>query len=84
MAFFVVLHFSRIGITKAPVFPVPFLALARIDLPPSATGRLSSWIGEGFSYPISKIPMRSSRFLRSHMCRSFQKGEKKLQESCKK
>lgn len=48
--------------TKAAVLPVPFLARARISRPVRATGMASSWMGEGFSKPASKIPMSKSRF----------------------
>jgi len=40
---------SRVGMMKAAVLPVPFLARARISRPVSAIGIASSWIGEGFS-----------------------------------
>lgn len=46
----------------APVFPVPFLARARISLPLRATGMEASWIGDGLSHPFSKIPINKSRF----------------------
>lgn len=51
---------SRVGITKAAVFPVPFLARARMSLPVRATGMASSCIGDGFSKPASKMPINSS------------------------
>jgi hypothetical protein len=54
--------FSKTGITNEAVFPVPFLALARISLPANAMGIDSSWIGEGRSKPASKIPMSRSLF----------------------
>ena len=54
---------SRVGITKAAVFPVPFLARAKISLPVRATGIVSSWIGDGFSNPASKMPIMSSRLM---------------------
>ncbi len=41
------------GIEYDAVFPVPFLALAIIFYPFKAIGILSSWIGDGFSYPFS-------------------------------
>lgn len=44
----------------APVFPVPFLALAKMSLPLSATGMEASWIGDGFSQPFSKMPISNS------------------------
>jgi len=40
--FFLLSNFSNIGITYAPVFPVPFLALAMILLPANANGMHSS------------------------------------------
>mmetsp|Transcript_12425 Transcript_12425/g.27924 ORF Transcript_12425/g.27924 Transcript_12425/m.27924 type:complete len:207 (-) Transcript_12425:84-704(-) len=52
---------SSVGIVNAPVLPVPFFARARMSRPTSATGMLSSWIGEGASHPFSKIPNSSSR-----------------------
>lgn len=64
--------FWRAGITKAAVFPVPFLARARISLPVRATGIASSWIGDGFSNPASKIPINRFRFsLKSSKSRPF-------------
>lgn len=51
----------RQGITKAAVFPVPFFARANMSRPCSATGMLSSWIGEGLSKPASKMPIIKSR-----------------------
>ncbi len=39
------------GMAYAPVFPVPFLALARMSRPDSAMGMEASWIGDGFSQP---------------------------------
>ncbi|KAH3662543.1 hypothetical protein OGAPHI_005795 [Ogataea philodendri] len=53
-------NFSRVGITNAAVLPVPFFALARMSLPMRATGIASSWMGDGFSKPASKIPIKSS------------------------
>ena len=50
------------GITKEPVFPVPFLARAIMFFFWSASGITSSWTGEGDSYPFSKIPLRSNIF----------------------
>lgn len=47
--------------TKAAVLPVPFLARARISRFVRAMGMASSWMGDGFSNPASKIPIRSSR-----------------------
>ena len=47
--------------TNAAVFPVPFFARARISRLDNAIGIASSWIGEGFSNPASKIPIKSSR-----------------------
>lgn len=41
---------------------MPFLARARTSRPVNATGMASSWMGEGFSKPASKIPMSKSRF----------------------
>ena len=55
------LIFSRAGMTKAAVFPVPFFARARISRPVRATGIASSWIGDGRSKPASNIPMRRPR-----------------------
>jgi len=40
--FFLLSNFSNIGITYAPVLPVPFLALAMILLPANANGIHSS------------------------------------------
>lgn len=54
---------SKVGITKAAVLPVPFFARARISLPVRATGIVSSWMGDGFSKPASKIPIISSRLI---------------------
>lgn len=42
------------------VLPVPFFALAIIFYPFNAIGILSSWIGDGFSYPFSYIPSWTS------------------------
>ena len=50
------------GMRNAPVFPVPFLALASTFLPARAMGIVSSWIGEGISNPFSKIPLSRSIF----------------------
>lgn len=50
------------GMTKEAVLPVPFLALAKMSLPARAIGIDSSWIGEGFSKPASKIPINNSLF----------------------
>lgn len=47
---------------NAPVFPVPFFARARMLFPLSAAGIASSWMGDGFSKPISNIPSSKSRF----------------------
>lgn len=47
--------------TKAAVLPVPFFARASTSRPVSATGIASSWIGDGFSNPASKIPISRSR-----------------------
>lgn len=55
--------FSKIGIKYAPVFPVPFLALAIKHFPAKATGIVSSYIGDGFSNPFSINPIINS-FLR--------------------
>jgi hypothetical protein len=52
------------GITYAPVLPVPFLALAIMFDPASANGIVSSYTGDGFAYPIATKPIMSS-FLRS-------------------
>lgn len=54
---------SSVGMTKAAVFPVPFFARARMSLPVSATGIVSSWIGDGFSKPASNIPIINSRLM---------------------
>jgi len=43
----------NIGITKEPVLPVPFFALAIIFFLRRASGITSSWTGEGVSYPFS-------------------------------
>jgi uncharacterized membrane protein len=51
--FFVQSIFSKIGITKEAVFPVPFFALAITSFPVNAIGITSSWTGLGFSYPFS-------------------------------
>lgn len=48
--------------TKEAVLPVPFLALAKMSRPASAMGMDSSWIGEGFSKPASKMPINNSLF----------------------
>lgn len=53
MQFWLVSILFRMGIVKAAVFPVPFLALARMSRPDKATGILSSCMGEGFSNPFS-------------------------------
>ena len=45
----------------APVFPVPFLARARMSRPNKAPGMAASCMGEGFSQPFSKIPIKSER-----------------------
>ena len=45
---------------KAAVLPVPFFARARMSRPVRATGTLSSWIGDGFSKPASKMPIKRS------------------------
>ena len=50
---FVTSTLSIIGIEYEAVLPVPFLALAIIFLFYKAIGMLSSWIGDGFSYPFS-------------------------------
>jgi len=57
----VVSVFSNEGMRKEAVFPVPFLARAKMSRPARATGMASSWIGDGFSKPFSKMPMSSSR-----------------------
>lgn len=53
MAFLVGSIFSRAGMQKAAVLPVPFLARARMSRPVSAMGMLSSWMGDGRSNPRS-------------------------------
>lgn len=69
---FLGLTFCRAGITKAAVFPVPFFARASISLPVSATGIASSWMGDGFSNPASKMPINNDRFkLKSSKSRPF-------------
>lgn len=51
---------SSAGMTNAAVFPVPFFALARMSRPVSATGIVSSCIGDGLSKPASNMPLNSS------------------------
>jgi hypothetical protein len=51
-----------VGIKKAAVLPVPFLARARMSRPVKAIGIASSWIGEGESNPASKMPIRRLRW----------------------
>lgn len=53
MQFLVVSVFSRAGMRKEAVLPVPFLALAKISRPRRAIGIASSWMGEGRSKPFS-------------------------------
>lgn len=48
--------------TNDAVLPVPFLALAKMSLPASAMGIDSSWIGDGFSNPASKMPINNTLF----------------------
>jgi len=62
MNFLLTSNFSSVGIENAPVLPVPFFALAIRDFPANANGIASSCIGDGFSYPISYIPIWSSLF----------------------
>lgn len=55
-------NISKIGITYAPVLPVPFLALAIIFVPARAKGIVSSYTGEGLSYPFAANPCINSFF----------------------
>ncbi len=53
--------FSRTGMQNEAVLPVPFLARARTWRPIRDWGIDCSWMGDGCSYPISKIPFSKSR-----------------------
>lgn len=55
------------------VFPVPFLVRAKILDPRSTKGIASSWIGDGFSNPISNIPISSSLLLNASEIRMAMK-----------
>ena len=55
------------GETKAAALPVPFFARARISRLSRAIGIDSSWMGDGFSNPASKMSLSSSR-LRNISC----------------